>query len=89
MSHEPCPCPSCVAQQRYNPLSWIVLTPSAETELLAIHVIPDDDTAKHEINDEGNCACNPAIDDQADDLLYVHNAFDRRENYARGFLKPH
>jgi hypothetical protein len=90
MSHQQCDCPDCCQEQQSgNPLGWIVLTPhiTLNATAEAIHAIPDNDTAKHLLDEDGQCACHPWIDDEADSLVYVHQAFDGREDYARGLRR--
>lgn len=87
-SHAPCDCPRCQAEAEFSPLGFGIFTPDeSQDEAVAIHVIPGNDIAVHVLNDEGDCACNPAIDEEADGLLYMHNAFDQRELFLQGFRK--
>lgn len=83
-----CTCGNCSSED--NPLGWIVLTPSPALQVQseAVHAVPDNDVHPHGLDDDGQCACKPWLDDEADGLLWVHNAFDGREAFARGFRKP-
>lgn len=90
MSHQPCDCSDCAAEaQTGNPLGWIVLTPhiTLDVQAEAIHAVPDNDTALHLLNEDGECSCHPWIDDEAESLVWVHRAFDGREEYAHGLRK--
>ena len=42
------------------------------------HVVPDDDLREHELTKD--CWCHP----YDDDLIWVHNSMDRREDYEHG-----
>jgi hypothetical protein len=41
-----------------------------------IHVMPENDLREHVFN---NCPCNPRIEVEGADLIYVHNSWDGRE----------
>lgn len=86
--HEPCDCPNCQHMASFNPLAWGTLHPNPDSELLAVHAIPGNDIHIHDLNDDARCACNPWVDEEAEDLLIVHNAFDGREDFIRNLRKP-
>lgn len=83
--HQECSCPRCTLEKEMCPLGWAVFTPD-ETQytVVASHVVPGNDTHTHELNDEGDCACRPRVDDEAEGLLWFHHAFDGREAYNMG-----
>jgi hypothetical protein len=85
MSHQQCSCPRCKAEAEQCPLGWGVFTPDeTQFDIVATHVVPGNDMHTHELDDEGSCACRPHVDDEADGLLWFHQAFDGREAYQRG-----
>ena len=44
------------------------------------HVVPCNDTREHDNNHEGDCWCNPKIQEQENAAwVIVHNALDGRE----------
>jgi hypothetical protein len=57
------------------------------------HVTPRDDTYAHVLDANGTCWCCPELDedytDDPDDKVFVHNAYDCREEYEFGLRKPH
>lgn len=53
------------------------------------HITPKDDLYKHIIDAKGSCWCKPYLDPTDDDTTYVHNAYDRREDYENGYRLPH
>lgn len=69
-------------------MAWNLYTAhSSEPEMELNHAVPDNDIGKHLFDAVGACPCRPFIDDQADELIYVHRAFDRREEYAQQLRK--
>jgi hypothetical protein len=64
---------------------WERLGPGGD---LPIHVYPLGDLREHETDGEG-CWCRPAFDYSDDgDLIVIHNALDRREEFETGARKP-
>jgi hypothetical protein len=53
------------------------------------HITPKDDTYKHKLDADGTCWCCPELDHDELDITYVHNSYDRREDYQDGLRKPH
>lgn len=48
----------------------------------AVHVVPRNDTRDHNIcHGEHECWCNPAIEDEGERPIVIHNAADGREAY--------
>jgi hypothetical protein len=47
------------------------------------HIYPTNDIKPHN-TDDGECWCNPTIDEE--DNLVIHNAMDQREQYEEGRL---
>lgn len=43
----------------------------------ALHDVPVNDTRKHALSPD--CWCEPIVDEEADELLYVHFAHDGRD----------
>lgn len=87
MMHEECDCANCVAQKQFNPLAWAIYHPGELVEAVAVHAVPDNDIHMHRLADDGQCPCNPWIDEEQNDLFFVHRAFDGREAFARGERK--
>lgn len=71
-----------------HPLAWVLCTPADLDSDLAIHAVPDNDTKGHLLDANGKCWCAPWIDEEADDLIFVHNAHDQRESFSLGLRKP-
>lgn len=53
------------------------------------HIAPIGDIYPHELNASGECWCCPTLDYECFDPTYVHNSYDRREDYEEGWRKPH
>lgn len=43
----------------------------------ALHVLPTNDVRRHYLDE--SCWCSPEVDWDADELVWVHNAADRRD----------
>lgn len=64
------------------------LTPKKLTPIL--HVTPSNDMFEHVMDAEGACWCCPERDDSdPEEIMFVHFAYDRREEYEHGLRKPH
>lgn len=54
------------------------------------HVTPRDDLYVHVLDSKGSCWCCPERDDDdPEGTIYVHNAYDCREQYEDGRRQPH
>jgi hypothetical protein len=79
---------SCLVCTGLSPLGWLVCEPKDLDSDIAIHVIPENDIWEHLLDADGKCWCDPGIDDQADELIFWHNAQDERESFVRGLRLP-
>jgi hypothetical protein len=53
------------------------------------HLAPRDDLYKHTLDAAGTCWCCPEKDeDDPDSIVFVHFAYDRREEYEEGLRQP-
>ena len=54
------------------------------------HVTPKDDIYRHVVDRKGSCWCCPVLDDtDPEEITFMHNSYDRREDYEEGLRKPH
>ena len=53
------------------------------------HITPQNDLYKHILDRDGTCWCCPEQDPDDLDKVYIHNAYDHREDYEDGLRKPH
>lgn len=59
-------------------------------KVVVSHVTPKNDMYLHVLDADGECWCRPLRDDDdPDDILFVHQSYDRREDYEDGLRKPH
>jgi hypothetical protein len=68
-----------------NKLNWVLLVPEPGIQADQ-HLVPNNDLMPHDI-DSGNCACHPVDDLINEDIAWIHNAFDRREDYTDRYRK--
>lgn len=54
------------------------------------HIAPRDDLYKHVLDAGGTCWCCPERDDDdPESIMFVHFAYDNREEYEDGRRLPH
>lgn len=77
-----------IPTQKSDPLAYLAFVPneqaSADTEA---HIIPNNDIREHHLKEE--CWCMPTLDPSYDDILWMHNALDDRDQYKYQGRKPH
>lgn len=65
-----------------NPLGWANWTHSSSpTGPEVIHSVPVGDVREHLLDVDGLCWCEPTVDHECPELMYVHNSLDGRERY--------
>lgn len=53
------------------------------------HITPQNDMYRHTLDATGSCWCCPhRDDDDPEEIYYLHNAYDRREEYEDGRRLP-
>jgi hypothetical protein len=65
-------------------MMWATIVGESHEGCQVTHVIPLNDTYKHELR--GDCWCTPELD--YEELVAVHNSADNREAFESGERKP-